>query len=200
MTLVKGFFLNSSTYHQTEKEIDREQKIIKLCKENPRYFAPIYEKYYDAIFVFIYKRVADEYICADLTSIVFYKSLKNINKYKFQGLPFSSWLYRIALNEVNQYFRDKKTAQRVVCLDKGHLVHLFEEIEIDNDGYETEKTVAKLLESLSEQDLQFLELRFFESRSFKEIGDLLGTTEGNAKIKTYRILRKLKEVAVKSAY
>ena len=48
---------------------------------------------------------------------------------------------------------------------------------------------------LDEFEIQFIELRFFENHSFKEMGYLLGMTEVNAKIKTYRILKKLKKLS-----
>ncbi|MEO1712127.1 MAG: sigma factor-like helix-turn-helix DNA-binding protein [Bacteroidota bacterium] len=36
-------------------------------------------------------------------------------------------------------------------------------------------------------------MRFFEKRPFKEIADILGITESNAKVRTYRILDRLKK-------
>ena len=40
--------------------------------------------------------------------------------------------------------------------------------------------------------MQLIELRFFEKRSFKEMGEILELTENNAKVKTFRALEKLK--------
>jgi RNA polymerase sigma-70 factor (ECF subfamily) len=37
-----------------------------------------------------------------------------------------------------------------------------------------------------------LELRFFEERPFSEVADILGITENNAKVKTYRVIDKLR--------
>ena len=36
-------------------------------------------------------------------------------------------------------------------------------------------------------------MRYFEKRSYREIGDILGMTENNAKVKAYRIVEKLKK-------
>jgi len=47
---------------------------------------------------------------------------------------------------------------------------------------------------LKEKDLQLIELRFFEKRSFKEIGEILDITENNAKVKSFRALEKLKQL------
>lgn len=187
--------LLSSSYHQTKEDIEKEQKIISLCKKDPRYFAPIYEKYYDQIFVFIYKRVDDEEVSADISSVVFLKCLKNLEKYRFQGVPFSAWLYRIAVNEVNQYFRMEKKRERTVNLRSEHIITLFEEMEIAEPNTEPEVIVAELLSHLKSEEVQFLEMRFFEGRSFKEIGYYLDITEVNAKVKTYRILKKLRTKA-----
>ena len=49
---------------------------------------------------------------------------------------------------------------------------------------------------LEEEDMQFIEMRFFEKRAFKEIAEILGITENNAKVKTYRILEKLKKILI----
>ena len=43
-------------------------------------------------------------------------------------------------------------------------------------------------------EVGMIELRIFEARPFKEIGDILGITENNAKVRFYRIIDKLKKV------
>jgi len=185
-----------SAFHQSESQLMDEQRIIEKCKENPDYFAPIYEKYFDQIFTYVYKRVEMEEVCGDITSRVFFKSLSHIGKYKYQGVPFSAWLYRIAINEINEYFRNQKKESRVVSLETAHIGKLFEEIEIAED-MEPEEMVGLLLQELSPEDVQFIELRFFENHSFRDMGFLLGISEVNAKVKTYRILKKLKDIAEK---
>lgn len=185
----------SSQYHKTREQIQEEFKLIELCKKDPRRFSPVYERYYDEIFLFIYKRIDNEEITADITSRVFLNALKNLNKYTFQGVPFSAWLYRIALNEINQFYRTQKKMNRVVSIEDSHINLLFTEMDVEEPEKEPEKKVEILLSNLGEEEVQLLELRFFEERSFKEMGYLLGLTEVNAKIKTYRTLKKLKKVA-----
>lgn len=182
-----------SAYHQTKEQMEAEYAVILKSQKNPRYFGPVYERYYDSIFIFINRRLDDEEASADVTSIVFYKCLENIKKFKFQGVPFSAWLFRIALNEINQFFRKQKKHDRAVSIKDHHINELFEEMEENPE--DKHQLIAKLLGSLSPEDLQFLELRFFEGHSFREMGYLLGLTEVNAKIKTYRILKKMKAQA-----
>ena len=94
-----------------------EKQLIELSKADSRYFAPIYEKYYEQIFRFVYKRMNGLDEANDITSQVFLKTLINLKKYKHTGAPFVSWVYRIALNEVNQYYRDKKKKRTINIKD-----------------------------------------------------------------------------------
>lgn len=186
--------------HKTKEEILAEYELIKKSQKNPEYFAPLYRKYYDAIFLFIYKRISNTDITGDITSRVFLKCLKSIGRYKYQGVPFSAWLYKIAINEVNLFFRQQSKLERTVSLNDHDIKHLFEEMEYSELEIDPEVLVSVLLEQLTETEVQFIELRFFENRSFKEMGYLLGITEINAKIKTYRILKKLKTLSKQINY
>ena len=47
---------------------------------------------------------------------------------------------------------------------------------------------------MKESDIQLIEMRFFEQRAFKEMGEILAITENNAKVKTFRALDKLKQL------
>jgi RNA polymerase sigma-70 factor (ECF subfamily) len=135
----------------------------------------------------------DKELAFDLTSQVFLKAIKNIQKYEYRGVPFASWLYRIAKSELYQSFRDNKS-RRTVNLESHHLFDLVEEFD-DKEEKELRKKV--LLESISEMkedDVQIIEMRFFEKRSFKEIGEILDITENNAKVKSYRIVEKLRKI------
>ncbi|MFN6946958.1 MAG: RNA polymerase sigma factor [Cytophagaceae bacterium] len=177
---------------EISEEIISELKIIAKAKSDPKHFAPLYERYYEAIFLFIHKRTQNTDISADLTSQVFYKALKNISQFKFMGHPFSSWLYRIAINELNEAFRKQKI-QRTVSLE----VHGKENLSIDLgfdllEENENFLILKKCIHALKDEEIQILELRYFEEKSFKEIGYVLDITENNAKVKTYRIIDKLK--------
>ena len=179
-------------YHQSAFRLEDEMSLIEIAKKDPRQFAPLYKKYHEAIFRYVYKRVDDEEAAYDITSCVFVKALASLPKYEFRGVPFSSWLFRIAKSELYQSFRDKK-AQRTVSLDSVTIVQFIDEL---NEDFSEEQRITLLnsLKLLKDHQLQLIEMRFFEKRSFKEIGEIVGLTENNAKVKTFRALVKLKEI------
>ena len=137
----------------------------------------------------------DQELAFDVTSQVFIKALSNLHKYEYRGVPFSSWLYRIAKSELYQAFRDRK-ARKTVNVENMHVFEMIEEFEEDVSS-ENKNKLIKCLRILNEKDMQLLEMRYFERRSYKEIGEILDITENNAKVRSFRALEKLKKLFVK---
>ena len=150
----------------------------------------MYNEYYESIFRYVIKRTNDKDLACDVTSNVFIKAITNLSKYEYRGVPFSSWLFRIAKSEVYQSFRDQK-AKRTVSLDKLAVVKVLDELELDGLEEHKEK-LTMVLRKLKEKDLSLIEMRYFEKRSYREIGEIINVTENNAKVKTFRALQKLK--------
>jgi RNA polymerase sigma-70 factor (ECF subfamily) len=176
-----------------------EKQVIAAAKQNPARFAPLYNKYYKPIFIYVFKKIKDEELTGDITSRVFLKALLNLNKYEDRGFPFSSWLYKIAGNEVNMHFRKANKKQQVELNEKDLKVLMDEVTPSGNSDEEAQlQLVINALNELPLDVSELIDLRFFEKRSFKEIGEIIGTSEGNAKIKTYRALDKLKKLLPKT--
>jgi len=181
-----------SAHHKSDKDLKLELEHIRAAKSNPARFDVLYDAYYKPIFVFVYRRTGSEDLAADLTSQVFLKALINIKKYEYKGVPFSAWLFRIAFNEINMYFR-KNNADRVVSLEQSNVGAIIAEVKED-DSTEAQQRMMSAIKQLGEEELQLIELRFFEKRSFAEVGNIIGITENNAKVKVYRILDKIKKI------
>ena len=182
-------------YHQTKDRLMDEMSLITSAKKDPERFGPLYTKYHDQIFRYIYQRMDDQELAFDVTSQVFIKAMKNLHKYEYRGVPFSSWLYRIAKSELYQAFRDRK-ARKTVNVENMHIFEMIEEFEEDTSSENKAKLIS-CLSKLNENDMQMLEMRYFEKRSYKEIGETLGITENNAKVRSFRALEKLKKLFVK---
>jgi RNA polymerase sigma-70 factor, ECF subfamily len=185
----------STVYHKSKGAIILELQQIKKAQDDPGEFAPIYNRYYDEIFIYISRRIDDYNMVADITSKTFTSCLSNLHKFRDMGVPFSAWLYKIAINEVRQFYRHKKNHPRMVCITDADFSKISHETIAESRFDEAQEIVPKLLSQLNENELECIELRFFEKKSFKEIGFTMGLTEVNAKIRTYRILKKLKNIA-----
>lgn len=185
----------SSIYHKSKDDIKLELTQIKKAQNDPGEFAPIYNRYYNEIFIYISRRIDDHDMVADITSKTFTNCLSSLHKFKYMGVPFSAWLYKIAINEVRQFFRYRKNYPRTVCITEADFTDIIQETVNESAYDDAYEVVPKLLSQLNENELQCIELRFFEKKSFKEIGFLMGLTEVNAKVRTYRILKKLKNIA-----
>lgn len=177
----------------TKPDVAAEAVVIRRATSDPREFKPLYNAYYKQIFRFIYKRIGDKELTADLTQQVFLSALTNLGKYQFRGAPFASWLYRIASNLCMDHFRKSKRV-RYVVIEETSLNNLVDELTSNQTVDEWHARLPHILEQLTAQELQLIELRFFDLLSFKEVAEILEITESNAKVRTYRILDKMKKL------
>ncbi|MCH8330078.1 MAG: sigma-70 family RNA polymerase sigma factor [Bacteroidetes bacterium] len=180
----------TSSFHISANILSIEETKLKEAKADPASFEYFYTKYHEQIFRYIYQRIDSKDTAADLTSQVFMKALMNINSFQYRGIPFSSWLYRIAMNEMNQMFRKKKV-QHTLNMDLEDIKDMAEEIE-SGDKEEQIKAIINEIDGLKDEDVLLIEMRYFEKRPFREIAEILNITENNAKVKVYRILDKIK--------
>jgi RNA polymerase sigma-70 factor (ECF subfamily) len=178
------------TKHQNTEQIAEERLWIEAAKKNPQHFNKLYEKYFEDIFHFIFRRVNDEDVAADICSKAFLKALNNLKKYEFRGLPFSAWLYRIASNEVNRHYRE--TSKTVTFSLEEPIIKQLIDTEDDDLKEERLEMLTKYLEKINTKEMVILQLRFFEDKSFKEIAYILEISESGAKMRLYRTLEKLK--------
>ena len=133
----------------------------------------------------------DEHTAADFTQQVFLKAMQHLKYYEYRGVPFTAWLIRIASNEVNQFYRDKKK-ERIVSIEIPDLNEMLD----DNDSHilhERHESALIAIKKLSGEELELIEMRFFEKRSFAEIADIKGMSENNAKVKVHRILERVRK-------
>lgn len=180
-------------YTMTQQAIEEEWLLVQAVQKNPARFSTLYTRYYEQIFRFIYQRTADEEVTGDLASQTFLKSFENIGTYSHRGVPFSAWLYKIALNEVNQFFR-KSNKNRVVTLEDNYVNNLKYEFDNKEELEINIAMLAKVIQKLKPDEITLIELRYFEERPFKEIADILGITETNAKVKVHRLIQKMKDL------
>lgn len=167
-----------------------ESALIERAKQDSRAFGQLYEFYFDRIFNYLLRQTGDEDVAGDLCSQTFVNALNNIPRYEVRGIPFSAWLYKIASNEINKYYRKNKS-QNVFSIEELRVKELIERAE-EPWNEDLIQQLLQFMKDLPTDMLQVLELRFFEDKDFREIAYILDMTESGAKMRTYRALDKLR--------
>lgn len=176
----------------TLSKVDESYQIVQSQKDI-RYFEPLYNAYYKSIYRFVANRIAMHDDAKDITSQTFLKAMSNIRKYKPEGQYFSAWLYRIAFNEIADFYRQKNKRFFINIEDSG-IEKLKQEGELDIDTADGQMQLTNALIQLSTDEIQLIQLRFFDDMSYQEMATVLNCTETNARVKTFRTVKKLQNI------
>ena len=99
-----------------ELNTELEELVKKAQEGHAASFAALYEHFFDKIFRYVSFKTGSAVEAEDIAGDVFVKMLESINSFKWQGYPFSSWLFRIAHNMIVDYFR-KKSRKKTAPID-----------------------------------------------------------------------------------
>lgn len=162
-----------------------EPELIHRAQRDPRAFGPLYDRYVRRIHAFVFRRMGDATLAQDVTSATFEKALQSLPRYRWRGVSFGAWLYRIARNEIVQAYRRDRTPTALLdwqVLDEpaapgvnGH-----------NDALHTAFTV------LPDADREVLTLRFFEDLDSAEVAEVLGISISAVYVRVHRALKRLR--------
>src|SRR3989338_9494788 len=174
--------------------IEGEQSLIKRAKkgeEEP--FGQLYDHYLPQIYRFVLMKVNNRAEAEDLTHDVFMSAWQNLKGYKFQGFPFSSWLYQIARNKIIDHYRTKKAYVSFENLDED----LLKVVGVSETNLEVTlavETVKKALTKLTPEQQDVIAMKFIEDLSNDEIARNLGKSEGAVRLLQHRAISNLKEI------
>jgi len=184
-------------------DLSEEKELVRRAQKAPDAFAELYDRYYPKIFGYILRRTANLETAQDLTSETFFKALNKLWQFRWRNISFSSWLYKIASNEINQHFRKiehKKSLSLEELQEQG-----FEPIsrdDLESELIEAQEQLRQHREFRAVQDKivrlparyqEVIALRFFEQKQIKEISEILGKKEGTVKSLLHRAVEKLRE-------
>lgn len=171
-----------------------EQALVEQAKVDPEAFGLLYERYVDRIYHYVYYRTGNVHDAEDLTARVFYQALCHLPQYVYRGMPFSSWLYRIAHNLVANWHRDQ-SRQKVVSLER--LAWIGSQGEEGPFQQVTRKerqaVLLAAIRRLPADRQQLLILKFVERLSNAEIGQIMGRSEAAIKSLYHRTLAALRQ-------
>jgi len=179
-----------------------ERYYIQMAKNDSDYFGILYDKNYDKILNYIIAKTGDIRAAADITSEVFFKAMQNLNKFKWQKVPFSSWLYKIAQNEIaNFYNKEKKQGKSLDWLFDEVGYEPADKTDVENEIIESQqqldkqKSIKKIKKNIKHLDKKYQDvifLRFWKNMKTKDISVFLNKNENTIKSLLMRGLKLLR--------
>ena len=156
-------------------------------------FGLLYDHYQPKIYRFVLLKVGRREDAEDLTHQVFLNAWQNISSYKDLGFPFSSWLYRIARNQVIDRYRTKKPEISLEAIDIEYFADLGPGDKKLEDKIQLE-LVMGALKKLKQDYQDILIMRFVEDLSVKETAATVEKSEGAVKLMQHRAIKELKKI------
>jgi len=183
-----------ASYEEGSPVVESEELLVERAKVDPEAFGMLYQQYVDRIHNYIYYRVSNHHDAEDLTARTFQQALSHIGRYVNRGVPFSAWLYRIAHNIVANWYRSR-SRRRFISLDDLIVVSSREKTAPDAIAERNEERAVLLqaIRRLPEDRQQLLILKFTDRHSNREIGQIMGRTEGAIKSLYHRTLLALRD-------
>jgi RNA polymerase sigma-70 factor (ECF subfamily) len=174
--------------------LDGEENLIeRAIRGRASAFGSLYDYYQPKIFRFVLIKVGRREEAEDLTHEVFLSAWKNIEAYKNLGFPFSSWLYKIARNQIADHYRTTKNEVRLENIDPEYFVAPAS-VQIDlGEKMEMEK-VHLAIAKLKPEYQDVIIMRFVEDVPIKETAAALDKSEGAIKLLQHRAIKELKKI------
>jgi RNA polymerase sigma-70 factor, ECF subfamily len=150
----------------------------------------LYLLHFDRIYSYLHMSVGSRHDAEDLTTQTFVKMLESIGRFRWQSVPFSAWLFRIAHNLAMDHFRARRRWHPEEDLpepDRG------EEQSAEDQALASigETRLLRLIDRLSPEQRQVLTLKFVFRFSNAETAAILAKSEGAVKSLQHRALSSL---------
>lgn len=166
-----------------------ERELIERFKNDVSVVAVLYRRHHEAIALYILRRVGCVHETEDLTAETFVAMVKYLPSYRFRGLPFRSWLYRLATTQVNRWARRKR---RLVLKEISNPEKIANREISDEDGHVDTTHVRLALLSLPPRFQTVISLHYMERMSVASIAETLGCSVGTVKSRLARGRDKLR--------
>lgn len=155
-------------------------------------FGSIYSLFYRRIFRYCKFNVREG--AQDLCQETFLRAYKALPSFKeTKGGSFQAYLFRIARNLII----DEKRKKKDVPLEDWFEIESEENLEDIADKKTDSKRVHNALSLLKDKERQIIVLRYFEEMTTYEVAQVVGMREGALRVRSHRILQKLKLILEK---
>ncbi|MBR1991328.1 MAG: sigma-70 family RNA polymerase sigma factor [Bacteroidales bacterium] len=178
--------------NSTSEKAKRDAQLVKDALENgsQKAYSDLMSYYRDPLYYTLLKMMKNPYDAEDLTIEAFGKAFKNLEKYT-TDYAFSTWLFKIAINNCIDYMRRKNTSPQCVDEDFGVFENTSESdsVQSQEENYmmkERARVMHWAVEQLRPKYRTLIELRYFQELSYEEISKELNISMNNVKIQLFR--------------
>jgi RNA polymerase sigma-70 factor, ECF subfamily len=183
-----------------EAERSRLIALVELARGgDSEAFGLLYDHYQASVYRFLFYRTRSSTLAEDLTSETFFRALRSMQNFRWQGKDYGAWLMTIARNLATDHFKAGRTRLETTTEDMG--LH-----DDTTEGPEslvlTSLTNELLLQALSElpgEQKDCLVMRFLQGMSIAQTAEVLGRSEGAVKQLQLRGVRNLAKLMPEEA-
>jgi RNA polymerase sigma-70 factor (ECF subfamily) len=179
---------------------DHERALVVRAREDSCAFGELYDFYLPRIYGFIYRRVQDQAVAEDLTSMTFQRGLENVRRSEFRNDSFGGWLYRVASNVVVDHVR--RDHHHLSLTDYTDYEEREEPGDLALDALAAaldRDQLQRAMRQLSNNHREVLVLRFYDDLDVPEICAVLGCSREALAVRIHRALRALRLAVAKEA-
>jgi RNA polymerase sigma-70 factor (ECF subfamily) len=165
--------------------------IQKAQKGDKNAYGLLYKEYFQRIYRYCKVNIFRSDLAEDITQETFIRAWKALPKFKqTETGTFQAYLFRIARNLIIDLSRKKKE----FTLEQYQEIEIEEDIAGQIDKKDELTKVKSALAHLDDIDRQIVVLRYFEEMSHKECATIIGIKEGALRVRTIRVLKKIKNI------
>ncbi len=172
-----------------------DAELILASRDDPSAFRELYDRWAERLLIYLYRRVLDAEVAADLLAETFAVAYERRHKFRAVGRPGGAWLYGIAAKELSHWFRRQEVERRAVRRLGLSVPELDQEsiarIEALANADEHRVALAAALEQITGGEREAVQLRVVGELDYREIASRLGCTEGAARRRVHRGLARL---------
>lgn len=165
--------------------------LVTRCKNGEvDAFGALYERYFERIYKYVRVRVTELHTAEDITETVFLRAFEAIERYQERGFAFSSYLYKIAQNQLVDYYRKNKEQEPIEAADQ-----VIDELPSPDEGLilnDQVQEVHEKLVTLPEDYQEVIRLRVILEMSTAEVAEWLDRSEGAVRVLLHRALGALR--------
>ena len=177
---------------QDEAEQTRLIALVELARGgDSEAFGQLYDHYQPSVFRFLYYRVGSVQLAEDLTSDTFFRALRAMSSFRWQGKDFGAWLMTIARNLTMDHYKAGRTRLEQTTEDMNTLDTSTEGPESSVLASLTHEALLTALTELPTEQRECLVMRFLQGLSIAETAEVLGRSSGAVKQLQLRGVRNL---------